>query len=131
MGAWGNMNFDNDDAMDFLEDVQEQGKELLVSKITAVAELSENDYLEAPTAAECLAAIEYFAAEKGKPAEDFPGEANEWLTVNQPLPIVPMPAILKVLNRIKTRSELQELWDEAGELKEWQKVVDDLEKRVS
>jgi hypothetical protein len=131
MGAWGNMNFDNDNAMDFLEDVQEQGKGLLASKIATVAEITETDYLEAPTAAECLAAIEYFAAEKGKPAEDFPEEASEWLSVNQPLPLVQTSAMLKVLNRIKTRSELQELWEEAGELKEWQMVVDDLEKRVS
>ncbi|MEO5890690.1 MAG: DUF4259 domain-containing protein [Ferruginibacter sp.] len=130
MGAWGHNIFENDDALDFLGEVEELGKDKLTEKILSVAELDEADYLEATDASECLAAIEYFAAAKGRPSGDFPAEADTWLKQNSPLPVIETEIMKSTLVRIRNKSELQELWEEADELTDWLKTIDDLEKRL-
>lgn len=130
MGAWGNKNFENDTALDFLAEVEEQGKKVLKEKVLFVTGIEETEYLDSDEACECLAAIEYYAAFKGNPSIDFPEESAEWLGENEPLLYVETPLFEQALKRIKLNSELKELWEDAGSLAEWVLVLDDLEKRI-
>lgn len=52
MGAWGVGSFENDDAMDFIAELQAGGISVVRDALQEVAELGTDDYLEAPMASE-------------------------------------------------------------------------------
>ncbi|HWV47208.1 MAG TPA: DUF4259 domain-containing protein [Nitrospira sp.] len=129
MGAWGNGSFDNEDAADFLADVTEASDLTAVREIFA-AVLSADEYLEAPDASQAIAGAEIVAAALGRPtpAAQQEEELAEWIARAKPVadPELAKQAI-QVLDRILAPgSELHELWEESGELAEWQAVVEDL-----
>jgi hypothetical protein len=134
MGAWGHTNYANDAAHDFAMDVTEQGVDKIKTAIHAVTSCGEEDILESDECCEALAAIEFIATAKGKMAEDFPENAEEWLA-GKDVSELTSPELIResqqAIARIKSNSELKELWNEGGEFDEWVKVVDDLEKRIS
>ena len=79
MGTWDHSNFGNDAAHDFAIEATEQGVEKIKTAIHAVAECGEEEFLDSEECFEALAAIEFIATAKGKMAEDFPENAEEWL----------------------------------------------------
>ena len=132
MGTWGSGVFANDDAMDWiaaLEDTDDIG----VVERALGAVTNADGYLEAPTCAEALAAAEVVATLRKQPGPDVPSEVFEWLArVGRELPPkLPGEAQLAI-DRIMTESELQELWEEAGEpdLGEWRATLDELRGRL-
>lgn len=139
MGAWGINNFDNDTALDFSSDVVEGDKSLIKDAILKVTKLSDDEYLEAPDCEEALTAIEFIAAQKGKPSSDFPEEAKTWIKNNDLLNFTSglfkkridiTDLSLKAIERIVSNSELQELWEESDEYESWLKVLEDLKTRI-
>lgn len=134
MGAWGHTNYANDAAHDFAMDVTEQGIEKIKTAIYNVTSCAEDEELDADECCEALAAIEFIAAAKGKMAEDFPENAEDWLAGKDLSEITSPDAISdsqKAIARIKSNSELKELWQESDDFNDWVKSVDDLEKRIS
>ena len=142
MGAWENGNFGNDDAMDFVSEVND--KKVILDSIIKISNASAAEYLESPDCSVALAAIEYLAASLGNPSEDFPEEARDWISKNKLLPFTQggMFGIGKTevdiikhanqaIDKIKTNSELQELWQESGEFEDWLNIVEGLKKRIS
>ena len=130
MGAWGIGHFDNDDAGDWvweLEDAQSLGP---VEEAIAAAEAA-TDYLEAPDATIALAAAEVIAAALGKPADDLPESAAAVVAV---LPHAPSPDLVAraraVVERVGADSELRELWEETDDFAAWQSKVADLLQRL-
>ena len=144
MGSWGYGNFENDGAADFIIQVEEEGITKIYQSILFVTELPESEFLEADECQQALAAIEYIAAAKGNPSATFPAEARKWLKEKYHADILdadpsdPHKAhfdlteiSLNAIERIKTNSELQELWEEGGQASEWNQELEDLKKRVS
>ena len=136
MGAWENGNFGNDDAMDFV--MEANTKESIVEAILKISTAPENEYLESPDCSVALAAIEYIAAALGNPAEDFPEEAVEWVTKHKAelLEIDKKETDIishsnQAIDKIKTNSELKELWEESEEFEDWLHVVEGLKIRLS
>jgi hypothetical protein len=139
MGTWGINNFDNDSAMDFSSDIIEGDKDLIKDAILKVTRLEDNDYLEAPDCENALVAMEFIAAQKGKPSPDFPEEAQEWIKNNDLLNFTSglfrkridiTELSLQAIQRIGSNSELQELWEESDEYEDWLKVLEDLRNRI-
>lgn len=144
MGAWETGNFGNDDALDFVADVEEKGKGEILKAIQKIA-LSQDKELDATDCTIALAAIEYIAAAKGYAAEDMSEEAEEWLEKNKLLPfktggflgigaktIDIVSLSNKAIDKIRTYSELKELWEESGDdYEEWLQVLDNLKERIS
>jgi hypothetical protein len=144
MGAWETGNFGNDDAMDFVGEVNDNGKAEILSAIQKISNAAESEYPEAPDCSVALAAIEYVAAAKGNFADDFPEEATEWLEQNQLLPFkskgifgtgakeINIVALSKqAIDKIKTKLELRELWEEGEDYHKWLTIVENLKKRIS
>ena len=131
MGAWGINTFENDDAADWIgEFCDEPDKELLVEAFEAVNDIDDN-YLEAPESSAALAAAEVVAALLGKPSASLPDNAKECigklkLKPNEKL----VAAAWKAVERVKTDSELKELWDESDDAAQWQATVEDLAARL-
>ena len=118
MGAWGLGVFENDEAGDFLSEVEE-GDESRKIIGAMVKVLTTRGYLEAPEAVRGLAAATLVAARRDPSV--FAAD-NEEAGVSASLPSLPFYAgyLAKLtIDRVISRSELAELWDEAGELEDW------------
>jgi hypothetical protein len=130
MGAWGSGGFDNDDAVDFLND-------LPAKEVSAIKEIlgrieKQTGYIEAPECNVAIAAAEVIAASKGAPSSDAPSEIAAWIKEKRPTVVPELTgSALKAVGRIKADSELKDLWNEAGRLQEWRNRVEDLVQRLA
>ena len=75
MGTWGMGTFEDDDALDWLHDLEEQGLPILERALS----MQLPEYLSAPDGQVLLAAAEVVAAMKGSPADDLPDAIDDWL----------------------------------------------------
>lgn len=132
MGAWGSGNFENDDASDWLGDFcDDPDKQLLSDALSTVAEMDADKYLEAPDCSVALAASEVVAALKGVTNPNMPDEVKECVSKLKTKADPSMISLaLRAVERIKTNSELKELWDESENPDEWYAAVGELEARL-
>ena len=133
MGAWGHRNFENDEALDFVWDITDGGVPAIVKAIKKVADTPDSQFIESTDSTQALAAIEYIAAAKGKPSEDFPEESETWLEKNgsNELLSIDQSIVLKAIDRVRSNSELREQWGDSEDLEKWQGVLTNLEERLS
>ncbi len=133
MGAWNEDNFGNDDASDWVYDLEKsKGLETLMSPIEDIIENS--DYLESPECSEALAASEVVAASLTNDFSLIPEEAINWLNKKQGLFFGKKPSIQKAhaliaiqaVEKILNDSELKELWEETEDFANWQKIQNTL-----
>lgn len=128
MAAWGSGTFDNEDAQEWLKELAQLTAEDLT---TLLSRADRSDYLEARESSVIVAAAEAIAALQGAPAEAAPRAIVEWANKSkaQPQPDVSALAI-RAVQRVRTDSELKDLWLEADGLNEWSASLRDLEKRL-
>ena len=136
MGAWGHRIFDNDDAADWVFELEEsEGDGLLERTLESVATADVED-VEGPDAAAALAAGEVVAAALGGSRDglaaggSYAEGAVRWVdanggTVRRSL----APLAVRALRCVRESSELRELWDEAGP-DEWLAEIAALERRL-
>ena len=133
MSAWGISNFENDTALDWVNEIIQE------KEITSLEE-SINSFLhefsvECTSLMDCskfLTIAETVAALIGKPDLDFPEELKEWvdskcINVEQ----VTIDAAKKGVKLIMTDSEAKEMYLDSGYFKSWEKAQRDLIKRLS
>jgi hypothetical protein len=132
MGAWGHGTFENDDALDFLDDVLDgdAGEAEIEETLRVAAEGSSDGFLEAPHASAGLAAAELVAAARGAPAADLPDGAKEWVVVHRDLARLAALALRAVERARGPGSELKDLWEESGEEAAWTSGIEDLAGRL-
>jgi hypothetical protein len=114
MGTWGINPFENDDAMDWLGELQEKGDLAFLAASLSPEEIE--GYLEAPDGVCILCASEIIAAAVTGESENLPAEALSWLQEHDLdlLSLVPL-ARTKVARVLADRSEISELWEENPE----------------
>jgi hypothetical protein len=135
MGAWSHESFGNDDACDWLAQLEEQDDFSVVeSAFDAVIDVGA-DYLEAPEACEAIAAAEVVARAQGNVGsqDDISQDIDAWL---QRVKVKPSATVIakarRALDRIQTEpSELMELWEESDDADAWRAAVKALAARVS
>ena len=131
MGAWGAGSFDNDDAGDWVWELEEaEDTAILEGAFSRVVDAE--DYLEAPDCSVGIAAAEVVAALRQRPASELPDEVTAFVArIGAPPSPDLVSSALRALERIRTKSELQELWDESPDGRsEWQGAVAELEARL-
>jgi hypothetical protein len=135
MGAWGHLNFENDTALDLVYEIEEKGADRIKIAIEAVNSREEDAFLDSDLCTEALAAIEYIAAVKNKASEDFPEDAEEWLTPANKDSLLAIRNLIsnskQAIDRIQHNSELKDLWEETEDFDKWTKVLEDLAARIS
>jgi len=129
MGAWGTAAFDNDDASDWVYELEKDG---IAAVDAALKEALGPQELETPTDVNAIAAGEVIAAALGRPVEglrdDIVGLANGLA-----------PSIMSehaarartAVERVLAGSEIAELWAETEDDDEWRGLVEDLIRRLS
>ena len=128
MGAWGSGSFENDDAADWLAQLDTVAPADLTNLFGQAAD--DATYFEAPAASVVVAAAEVVAALNGSPAERVPPAIVKW-TTNRPAPTPELKALaLRALERVRKNSELKDLWLEADGLNDWIVAIQDLQTRV-
>ena len=134
MGAWGVGPLQNDDAADWLANLGAALPEALLLTLTRVAALDQDLYLEEPAASEAVATAEIVAAMHGYPSPDVAEtpEAVEWVRnhSNWLNPDVVQQAITAV-TRVRSSSELLDLWSESPDFNLWTSRIDELLLRLS
>jgi Domain of unknown function (DUF4259) len=113
MGFWGLTTFENDDAMDWIEELQEHGSlEFLAASLTP--EEVDGFYLEAPEGVGILCAAEVIAGAISDDTSSLPEEARSWLAENSGLDFSSLASLAQSkLDRVLAEhSELYELWQE-------------------
>jgi hypothetical protein len=113
MGTSGISSFENDDALDFLSELDDT-EDLALLEQAFQAEEGDGSYLEAPVCARILCAAELLAAGTGSPSASLPPEARAWVSKHSPLPfgsLLPV-ARSRVARVLAPHSELRELWEE-------------------
>ena len=147
MGTWAVDAFGNDFAQDWAEDLHETTNMDAIENTldTALADADADGELEAPLAAEALAAIEVLARLQGKGGERTEDSAavDEWVDARKAAAAAKGKSPVKVrtdlaakaqqaLARIVSeRSELRQLWHESEHYAEWRAAVDDLAARLA
>ena len=105
MGAWGVKTFENDDASDWVYELEGT---FGLSVIERALDL-EDDYIEAPEGSEALAAAEVLLALKGKPRDNLPEEITIWIKRNNGLDataIIPkaIDSVKKILSKDRKKA---------------------------
>ncbi len=130
MAAGGVGNFDNDDALDWVSELEHVKNSALITETLKLVTERGDEYLEAPEASRALAAAEVVAALNHAGSPHLPAEVKQWVSRHQ----IGSPSLtqlaLKAIHRIETSSELSELWDEFDDAADWYDVLDDLEARL-
>jgi hypothetical protein len=130
MGAFGFNVFENDDALDWVDEYKSAGGVGMIEDALNIA-LSEG-YLEIPEASTGLAAAEFLAILNMSPSED-----SDWsvIQVAQSKKVLLTADLLgkaqAAVKRIRANSELADEWGFADpEGGDWSKSLDDLLKRL-
>jgi hypothetical protein len=132
MAGWGTGSFENEDAQAWLPQLTSLSVGDLQPLLSRAAD--NDDYLEAPDASVAVVAAEAIAALKGEPAALTPKEIADWALKaksDNTSELDLSGLALRATQRVRTNSELKELWHEADGLNEWSANLRDLEKRLA
>lgn len=130
MGAWAHGSFDNDDAMDWVSEL-EAAEDFAPIRDALDAALEDEDYVEATEASMGLAAAEVVAALLGRPVAALPEEITGWIAGKKPPQASLVKKARRVVQRVLANSELKDLWEESAEADPWRKGVENLLQRLS
>jgi hypothetical protein len=129
MPGWGTGSFENEDAQGFLGRLPSLGVDDLIKILECAA--NGEDYLEAAESGEAVAAAEVVAAAKGNPPQAVPQPIAEWAGKVEGAPSVEMSDLARrAVERVRTNSELKDLWLEAEGLNEWSAALRELQGRL-
>jgi Domain of unknown function (DUF4259) len=133
MGSWGRGNFENDDAVDWIEAlVDGDDTTAIESALHEVTTAAANDYVNSNESRRALAAAEIVAAARGFPADELPEWAIDWVATHDvPRGYETVTLALDAIQRIATDSELRVVTEEAQLMDVWIDVLDDLVRRLT
>ena len=134
MGAWGVGVFDNDDASDWVYELEQSSDLAVVEQaLSDVAGTSGDDEPDAPDSAAALAAAEVVALLRGRPGDGVPDDVTKWVATVRPKSEPDLAGLAAgAVRRVLAGSELKDLWDEAGteQSEEWEAQLEDLLTRL-
>lgn len=130
MGTWGHGPFENDDALDWVNELADGGAELVADTL-AVPDDPESLDLDAPDGQVILAAAEVVAAALGRPlAGTLPAEVTAFLATRPDLAHLRASALAAVPLVGAPGSELAELWGDSDDGTAWRQTLTDLQTRL-
>jgi hypothetical protein len=130
MPGWGTGSFENEDAQNFLNSLGSKEPDVLKQILSNGADRDE--YLNPSESSVLIAAAEIVATAKGSPPQTVPRQITEWICKIEGAPSSEMNDLARrAVEKVRTNSELKDLWLEADGLNEWSAALRDLEQRLS
>jgi hypothetical protein len=131
MGTWGAGPFENDEASDWVYELEtSRDASILERAFAAVTDLSVDDSLEAPESQIAIGAAETAAALAGRGGNGLPDSVVSWTLDRAPATRELLSHARAALARIRLDSELKELWEESESAAEWESAMTDLASRL-
>jgi hypothetical protein len=136
MPGWGTGSFENEDTQSFLGEL----KSLRIDDVRLLlARAADHEgYLEAKEAGIAIAAAEAIAglsaSEESPRTSSLPGQILDWIGQNNLIGQNKAEAAAQLqwaVERVRTNSELKDLWLQAEGLNEWSAALRDLEQRLT
>ena len=131
MGAWGPGVFENDDASDWVWELEDDTDgAILAEALGFVVDFPADEQVESPESSNALAAAEIIASAQGIRSLGLPTEAVAWLDAHSAAVDDRLRSLaLAAVTRIGADSELKDLWDEAHD-PAWAEAVAALQARL-
>lgn len=128
MSVYGISIFENDTALEWIEDFLEEIELEAALETLKAAEESDYKIIECE---EAIVAAEVLAALNGNGREDFPDELYEMIKENEfYCEEEELELATEVVENIKRSSELKEIWQESVEYNSWLDEMNDLIERL-
>lgn len=133
MESWGTGPFENDDALDWVEELEEATDlSLIVETVRAASEAGEGG-LDTGTGKRALAAAETVARMLGRPGRDLPEEVEVWAKMN---PLWVSDGLVEKCRRLAQHalaegSGLDRRWRETDDHESWRQATEDLLSRLA
>jgi hypothetical protein len=141
MGGWGTGIFENEEAQNFLKQLGTLAINVDDLRPILIRAADLDGYLEAPQSSAAVAAAEVVAALLAAAREETlspstPPQISHWImmTMSKRAPGSSTDLIdlaRRAVHRVRTNSELKDLWLEADGLNEWSAGLRDLETRLN
>jgi len=128
--CWGPGIYDNDDVMDWIYDLAEEGGLASLMEALDVVLKNKNDDIEISDCRIGLAAADLVAALNGDINPDLPEEAEDWVAMISRTAESLRPKAQEVVGKILGDSPLKNEWISMDDFPLWGKAVDDLSKRL-
>ena len=131
MGAWGPGPFQNDDASDWVWDLEsDDDGSVVIEALSIIVDTPIDDLPEATECNNALAAAEVVASARGPRSPGLPDEAIVWISAHASRIDRSWLALASgAVERVMLYSELKDLWDETGD-DTWHVGVADLVARL-
>jgi hypothetical protein len=134
MGAWGIGVFENDDASDWVYELEQSSDLAVVEQaLTDVMAQTGDEEPDTVDSAAALAAAEVVALLRGCPGDGVPDDVTKWVATVRPQAAPELGGLaVQAVRRVLAGSELKDLWDEAGteQSEEWEAQLEDLMTRL-
>jgi hypothetical protein len=130
---WGAGSFENDVAGEWFLLVEEAVDPGAVIASALDQAVGEADFLDLEASCEAVAAAELSASCAGHPPERLPDRVRGFVEANAHEPHgAEIEQAVEAVTRVRTESELREIWDAAAENREneWLHAIDDLIARL-
>jgi hypothetical protein len=133
MDPWGVLPFENDTALDWIWELEDEKDTFILSDcFAAVVEAEAEEIIEITTAEEALAAAEVLAALLERPLPELPGEVNTYiarLRYKRPSSDL-VDLAVEAVERVREESELRARWDATEGAEKWHLAMTDLHARL-
>ncbi|MEA5536064.1 DUF4259 domain-containing protein [Crocosphaera sp. XPORK-15E] len=133
MGVWGYEAFENDYALDWVSELENnEDVVFIIKQFERILNCNQDDYLDIFEASITIAAAEVVAALLGNPSPDLPQEVIIWLTKKRQKQLSPtvVEKASNAVQRVLNNSELREVWQESDEYDTWSNSVNNLLARL-
>jgi len=129
MGTWGINSFENDDALDWVAQLdQARGTEPLENALNRVIRIGD---LGASASAVALAAAEVVASLRARSLGGLPREVESYVARHNSPPSAGLTGLaLQATQKVKSESSLRELWEDSDACDDWLAHVSQLEFRL-
>ena len=127
---WGPGIYDNDDVMDWIYDLAEDGGLAALMEALDVVIKNKNEDIEISDCRIGLAAADLVAALNGDINPDLPEEAEDWVAMISKTAESLRPKAEEAVHKILNGSPLRDEWISANDFLLWEKAIDDLSKRL-
>jgi len=131
MGAWGPGPFQNDDASDWVWDLEsDDDGSVVIEALSIIVDTPIDDLPEATECNNALAAAEVVASARGPRSPGLPDEAIVWISAHASrIDRSWLTLASGAVERVMLYSELKDLWDETSD-DTWHAGVADLVARL-
>ncbi len=131
MGAWGVGNFENDEAMDWIYELEDSKDFAVLERALKAVTRDETGVIDIFDSSAALAAAEVVASLLGFPPDDVPEEVESWIDGKPEPPSNLVALAQRAVEAVKQKSDLKALWEESESLDEWKEVLNDTQSRLT